>query len=82
MTGKEPVEEGGADPSDMQSAGGAGREPYANGIHVRIVLLKGGDVVRALLYRKGEGGKREKSGNINHGGMEKAKSWLTTEEHK
>jgi hypothetical protein len=26
------------------------------------MLLEGGDVVRALLYRKGEGGKREKTG--------------------
>jgi hypothetical protein len=26
------------------------------------MLLKDGDVVRALLYRKGEGGKREKMG--------------------
>ena len=60
MAGEEPVEEGGADPADMQSAGGAWREPYANGIHVLIMLLKEGDVIRALLYSKGEGGKREK----------------------
>jgi hypothetical protein len=29
-----------------------------------MMLLESGDVVRALLYRKGEEGKREKTGRI------------------
>jgi hypothetical protein len=28
------------------------------------MLLEGGDIVRALLYRKGKGGKREKRGRV------------------